>query len=247
MAGRAKKCPPCPEGAAEWLLTYGDMVTLILTFFVLLYAMTPQVDPTQFQLILAAYQGLGNLDGGNTLSEGKLAEMGNTVNSLPAMASGRSLAQARKTAISLFEPEIRRKEVRVEVDERGLVISLASDSFFASGSAQLKREEARETIRKLAQLLGSEALVGKNVRFEGHTDTDPTGPGSKWPSNWELAAERAINTMEYTLEYVPDPMLEKYFSAATYGQQRPLRDNSTEDGKAFNRRVDVIILSDGHY
>ncbi len=245
MAGRPKKCPPCEEGAPAWLLTYGDMVTLVLTFFVLLYALTPKIEPQQFQLILAAFQGLGNLDGGNTLSEGKLAELGNTVMSLPAMQSGRSLAQARRTAISIFEPEIKSKMVRITQDERGLVISLSSDSFFESGSAELKREEARETIQKLGSLLSSQAVVGRNVRFEGHTDDDPTGPGSRWPSNWHLGGDRALNTMLYTLEYVSNTDIEKRFSSTSFGEMRPLVDNTSREGRAYNRRVDVIILSDG--
>lgn len=247
MAGRAKKCPACPEGAAEWLLTYGDMVTLVLTFFVLLYATTTPATKVEFQLILAAFQGLGTMTGGNTLSEGKLAELGNTTQTLPSMSAGRSLAQARRVAVSLFEPEMRRKAIRVIQDERGLVISMASDAFFESGSAELRREEAREVIRKLAQLLGSEAVAGRNVRFEGHTDNEPTGPGSQWPSNWQLAADRAINTMVYTLEYVEDPVLERRFSATSFGEQRPLMSNDTREGRAENRRVDVVILSDGNF
>lgn len=244
MSGRAKKCPPCPEGAAEWLLTYGDMVTLVLTFFVLLYATTTPATKTEMQLILAAFQGLGNLSGGNTLSEGKLAELGNTTQTLPSMTTGRSLAQARQAAVSIFEPEMLRRQVKVTQDERGLVISLASDAFFDSGSAELRREDAREVIRKLASLLQDYAQT-RPVRFEGHADSDPTA-GGKWSSNWSLASERAINTMLYTLEYVDDQGLRKKFSAASYGDVRPLVDEETREAKAENRRVDVVILSDGN-
>jgi len=83
MAGKKKtKCPP--EGAADWLLTYGDMVTLLLTFFVLLYT-TAEVDGYRLRLVLAAFPGLGSYQGGVTLSEGRLAELGNTIETLPSM------------------------------------------------------------------------------------------------------------------------------------------------------------------
>ncbi|MFW6344273.1 MAG: flagellar motor protein MotB, partial [Sediminispirochaetaceae bacterium] len=79
---RRKKCPP--EGAPEWMLTYGDMVTLLLTFFVMMYT-TATVDGHKIQLILAAFSGLGLYSGGMTLeATGELAEMGNTVTSLPS-------------------------------------------------------------------------------------------------------------------------------------------------------------------
>ncbi|MDY7029979.1 MAG: flagellar motor protein MotB, partial [Spirochaetota bacterium] len=120
---RKKKCPP--EGAPEWMTTYGDMVTLLLTFFVMLYT-TATVDGAKIQLILAAFQGLGLRSGGTTLqATGELADMGNTIMSLPSVQKGRALDEARKKAISMFQPEIQAKKVRVKEDERGLVISLA--------------------------------------------------------------------------------------------------------------------------
>src|SRR6056297_4192581 len=96
---RKKKCPP--EGAPEWMTTYGDMVTLLLTFFVMLLT-TATVDGHELRLILAAFPGLGNLEGGNTLEAGRLAELGNTIESLPSMERGRALDEARREAISIF-------------------------------------------------------------------------------------------------------------------------------------------------
>src|SRR6056297_2119679 len=152
MAGgrKKKKCPP--EGAADWLLTYGDMVTLLLTFFVLLYT-TAEVDGYRLQLVLAAFPGLGNLEGGVTLSEGRLAELGNTIESLPSVQRGRALDEARRQAVSIFEPEVRSNEVRITQDERGLVVSLASDAFFETASAELNIEASRDVFIKLSELL----------------------------------------------------------------------------------------------
>lgn len=94
--GSRSKCKKCEECAVpEYMLTYGDMVTLLLTFFVLLY--NPQtIEESRLQLILAAFSGLGMQSGGNTLQVGKLAELGNTIMALPSLEYGRAMDKSRK-------------------------------------------------------------------------------------------------------------------------------------------------------
>ena len=105
MADRAKKCLKREEGVPEYMLTYGDMVTLLLCFFVLLYS-PPVEEGSRIKLILAAFSGLGIQTGGNTLQAGKLAELGNNIMSLPSMENARAMDNSRKRAISTFQPEI---------------------------------------------------------------------------------------------------------------------------------------------
>lgn len=237
-----KKCKKCDEGVPEYMLTYGDMVTLLLTFFVLMFT-TAEVDGYEFQLILAAFQGLGNFEGGNTLEAGRLAELGNTIESLPSLQSGRALAKARRAAVSLFEPEIRTEQIRVTEDERGLVISLASDAFFDVASAEIRLEDTRDILIRLASLLSEDYLDERYFRVEGHTDSQPTDPDGPWPSNWHLGAARALNTMLILSEFGAD---ETQFQVMSLGEHRPLVENDTPEGRAYNRRVDVIILSEGN-
>jgi chemotaxis protein MotB len=241
MAQR-KKEKKCPEGVPEYMLTYGDMVTLLLTFFVMMFT-TATVDGYQLQLILAAFQGLGNFEGGNTLAEGRLAELGNNIESLPSLQVGRSLAQARRLAVSLFEPEVKSNRVRITEDERGLVISLASDAFFESASARIRIEQTRDVLIKLAQLLNSPGVGDRLFRVEGHTDNEPTDPNGPWPTNWHLGSARALNTMLYLTEFGAP---EERFQIMSFGENRPLVSNETPEGKAYNRRVDVIILTEGN-
>ncbi|MFP4113387.1 MAG: flagellar motor protein MotB [Spirochaetota bacterium] len=236
---RKKKCPP--EGAADWLLTYGDMVTLLLTFFVLMFT-TATIDGYQLRLILAAFPGLGNDTGGNTLEAGPLAELGNTIMSLPSMERGRALSEARREAVSIFEPEIRSNLVRVTEDERGLVISLAGDAFFESGSSNVNIEQTREVLQKLARLLSAEEISERTFRLEGHTDNIPVGPDSQFESNWDLAAARTASVLRYLVDYGVD---EERFQLMSRGEFAPLVDNTTAEGRAYNRRVDVIILTEG--
>lgn len=237
--GRKKKCPP--EGAADWLTTYGDMVTLLLTFFVLLLS-AATVDGYQLRLILAAFPGLGNYQGGNTLEAGPLAELGNTIESLPSMDRGRALSEARREAISILEPEIRSNLVRVTEDERGLVISLAADAFFASGSAEVNIEQTRETLQKLSQLLSADALSERTFRLEGHTDDIPVDPNGPFDSNWELASDRARSVLAYLSTY---GVSEEQFQLMSRSEFSPIVSNETAEGRAYNRRVDVIILTEG--
>ncbi len=242
MAGKQKKCPRCEQVVAEYMLTYGDMVTLLLCFFVLLYS-PPIEEGSRIKLILAAFSGLGIQTGGNTLQAGKLAELGNNVMSLPSMENARALATARKRAISSFQPELKTKKIRIKEDERGLVISLAADSFFEAGTADINIEQARDTLQKAALLLSYDDLSDKIFRIEGHTDSTPTDPDSPWPSNWELSTARSTNVLHYLVDFGVN---EDQFQVAGFADTVPLASEDTKEGRAYNRRVDIIILTDGH-
>ncbi|HPM72404.1 MAG TPA: flagellar motor protein MotB, partial [Spirochaetales bacterium] len=121
-----KKKETALGGTGEWIVTYSDMVTLLLCFFVALFD-TTEVDVVQLNQMISSLNniGMGASTGGNTLSVGRMAELGNSINSLPSMEKGKMLATAKKKAVSLFQPEIKSNKVRVSSDERGLVISLA--------------------------------------------------------------------------------------------------------------------------
>ena len=237
-----KKQKKCEEGAPQWLLSWGDLTTLLLVFFVLMYE-TGTIDQVELNLVLSAFQGLGSRSGGNTLQAGRLAELGNTIMSLPTTERGQSLARAKKTAVSAFQPEIRTKKVRVKEDERGLVISLASDAYFPRASAQLDIEASRNLLATLAQLLSSPDLAGRKFRIEGHTDAVPTDPAGPYQTNWELSTARATNVLHYLVDFGVD---EKQFQVAGFADTVPLASNDTPEGQAYNRRVDVIILGEGH-
>lgn len=239
MAGLKKK-QKCPEGTPDWMVTYGDMTSLLLTFFIMMFNIS-EVDITQLRIVLAAFQGIGLMTGGNTLQAGKLVELGNTIESLPSVDRGRALDRARKRAISEFQPELKTKKVRIKEDERGLVISLAADAYFDPGSAEPRMEEARPALVRLADLLTSEDLRDKKVRIEGHTDSTPTGP--PWKTNWELSAARSINILHRLVEYGVN---ERQFQVAGLADTVPLAKEDTPEGRAYNRRIDIIILSEGH-
>jgi len=201
------------------------------------------IDQVDLNIMLSAFQGLGPQKGGNTLESGKLAELGNTVMNLPAMERGQSLARAKKTALSVFQPEVKARKVRIKEDERGLIISLASDAYFRPASADVNIEESRTLLQNLALLLSSGELAGRTFRIEGHTDDRPTDPDGPFPTNWELSTARATNVLHYLVDFGAD---ERRFQVAGFSDTVPLASNDTEEGRAYNRRVDVVILNEGH-
>ncbi len=224
------------------MVTYGDMTTLLLTFFILMFT-TAEIDGAELRMILAAFQGLGSFQGGNTLQVGKLAELGHTIMGLPSREAGRALDNARRTAISQFQPELKTRKVRIKEDERGLIISLAADSFFEPASAEVNIEESREVLWKVATLLSSQEMRGRKFRIEGHTDNISTDPDGPWETNWELSADRAVNVLHRLVEYQVD---EQQCQVAGFADTVPLASNDTPEGRAYNRRVDIVLLTEGH-
>jgi chemotaxis protein MotB len=156
---------------------------------------------------------------------------------------GKSLDKARQTAISQFQPELRTRKIRLKEDERGLVISLAADAFFAPASAEINFEEARPVLQKVAALMRTEEMSGRKFRIEGHTDSIPTDPGGDYLTNWELSADRAVNILHALVDY---GVAERQCQVAGFADTVPLASNETAEGRAYNRRVDIILLSEAH-
>ncbi len=240
---REKKEPEKPSSA--WMGTYGDMITLMLCFFVMLYNPS-EVDVTQLATITQSLQmnETESVNGGLSLSTGKLSDLGNTINSLPSIEKGKSLGLAKKKAVSLFAPDIKSNKITITSDERGLVVSLAADNFFEEGSADLNMEETRDTLLRLSDFFKAPELKNRRFRIEGHTDNTPVAENSKFPSNWELSAARSMNVLHYLADYGVN---ENKFSVAGYADTQPKFSNDTPEGRAYNRRVDIIILDEGHF
>jgi chemotaxis protein MotB len=159
------------------------------------------------------------------------------------MDKGKSLGTSLRKAVSLFTPEVRSNKVKVTSDERGVVSSLAADAFFAPASANLNIEASRDVLLRLGQLLSSEELAGRRFRVEGHTDSTPIDPEGPWESNWQLSAMRSIAVLHYLTDIGVD---EQRFQVAGFANTMPVSRDDTPEGRANNRRVDIIILDDAH-
>jgi chemotaxis protein MotB len=234
---------PGPNGQ-EWLTTYSDMVTLMLCFFAIMFN-PDEATSAQMEAIAASMRtmGLGSLAGGLTLSPGRNADLGNTIMALPSLERGRSLGTALRKAVSVFSPEIRSEKVRITHDERGLVITLASDAFFMPASARINIEETRDILLRLGTMLASDEIRQHKLRIEGHTDDEATDPAGPFPSNWDLSTARSIAVLRYLSAIGID---ENRFQVAGFADTVPIARNDTPEGRAYNRRVDIIVLDEGH-
>lgn len=242
--GRKKKCPPKGVETPAWMVTLGDMNMLLLTFFIAILT-TAEVEGRELRLILSAFTGsFGMMTGGMTLSAGELAEMGQTIESLPSREVGTQLSKAMRQVSELLKPELRAKRVRIEEARKGYKITLANDVFFAPGSAEIDYDEGRKVLLKIAKMLKS--LKGKfKIEVIGHTDNtaipDDSDFKKRFPSNWELSTGRASAVVRYFADFGIDPRI---MYAEGRSEYEPLEPNDTPEGRAYNRRIDIFVTQD---
>lgn len=220
----------------------GDMNNLLMLFFIVLMGDVTTDAADDFKMLIQSFRGnLGIMEGGRALSKGTLAEMGHTIMALPSTEKGKSLGKMINRAMEIFKPEVAVKAVRIMEDERGLIISLSSDFFFDPGSAELK-DEMRPVLKKVSNII---KYTPNFVRIEGHTDnsqiTQSRAKGG-FRTNWELSSARSLAVLQH-LAY-EDTVDQRQLSAVAFGEIRPIDDNSTPEGRAYNRRVDIVILKE---
>ena len=209
------------ESRDRWLLSYADLVTLLLAIFIVMYAAADHERATKIASAIAAQ-----------FSEGGATNAPAAAGVLPGadslVASRAAIDRAFAMNSSL------RNRARVKVTERGVVISLTEAGFFAPADASI-REDAAPLLDALAAALRESAT---QVRIEGHTDSTPIAT-ARYPSNWELSAARAATVLSHLVDLgVPASRL----SVAGFAGERPVGDNATPEGRALNRRVDLVVL-----
>lgn len=155
-----------------------------------------------------------------------------------------SVADTFRQLAEDLEVEIREKTVSLEQVRENLRVKILNQILFDSGSARISPEGIRvlDTIgHRLGQAV-NEALANRMIKIEGHSDDRPIGPkiSATYPTNWELSAARANNVVRYLAERTEIPV-EKLF-AANYAQYRPAADNGTREGRALNRRIEIVLM-----
>jgi chemotaxis protein MotB len=146
------------------------------------------------------------------------------------------LQRAKDELEKRLQDEINNKQVKVEMQDKGLVITFVSEVLFDSGKAKL-RKESFDKLDKVVTVLNS-TVSDLNVGIEGHTDNQPIRR-SGWKSNWELSTARALSVLHYLGDKgVAEPRL----AAIGYGEYKPVAPNDTREGRQKNRRVEIVIL-----
>jgi chemotaxis protein MotB len=232
----------------RWLVSYADFITLLFGFFVVLYAFSKSDQKKQQQITASvdeAFTSLGIFPGAsrhpgqtNTDSSEKAVMPMNIVMGEDVLAPARvkeDLEGLRKEMQQTLSNEVATHTVSIQMGRDGLVISLREAGFFPSGSATPKPESVA-TLRRLGASLGRKPY---DLRIEGHTDNVPIHT-AEFDSNWELSSARATRIARIFLNFKAIPA--DRLSAAGYAEFHPVAPNGTPEGRAQNRRVDLVVV-----
>ncbi|MCR4649143.1 MAG: flagellar motor protein MotB [Lachnospiraceae bacterium] len=258
-----KKPEEPPQGSPAWMATFSDLMNLLLCFFVLLFSMS-SVDAQKFELVAASFSNTFSIftAGARAIGEGmlisngvsQLNELDKYINSMgqgedsdkqmkeesyeeheaAALAASEELAELIEEAL---EEDNIAEEVGVEFNSQYVLLTMNGALLFNSGDAKLK-EESLPLMAQIAKIL--ERYSESIIEVEGHTDNVPMN-GAKYSDNDELSSARAISVFRYLVDNTTiDPARIKHSGR---GEYVPIADNSTAEGRALNRRVEIKIYN----
>jgi chemotaxis protein MotB len=236
------------NGQERWLVSYADFITLLFAFFVVMFASsqtdrsrTVRMEESMKRALSEDHlvQKIAGILGGvpDDAGKGNAQMRGAGGNRIGGPDSPANLKMAQAELEGELKGEIEQKDVTITMEARGLVISFHQAAFFPSAGDDIPAE-AYATLEKVARIL---RRLPNSVRFEGHTDSQPLRENARFRTNWELSAARAIAMMEAMVACCG--LDRNRFSIAGYAENAPASSNDTEEGRARNRRVDIVILN----
>ena len=238
---RKKKHKAHEEHPSEaWLLPYSDLLTLLLALFIVLFAVS-QTDQKKVTEMAQAFSSAFNTGGPSMFDKAGPNMTQNT--EIPDdkeinkayMEENQQLTAVKEALDKYIKENGLDAELNTVLTEDGLMISIKERALFPSGSAELVAD-SQKIGPVIAGLLGS---IKQNVIISGHTDNIPIS-NAQFPSNWDLSSQRASNFTKFILEQ-GEHLNPARFSAVGYSEYRPTASNDTEEGRAKNRRVEVLI------
>lgn len=244
------------KGAPKWLVTYSDMVTLILVFFILLFSMS-QIDQVKFEAVSDSFRNRMIMDfmpsmipaehpseSAKNLESGEDNNEFDTPTDLPDKTDKDNEAEEEDTLDSLvtdvedfLDANDLNDVITATRTDRGVVLVLQESILFESGEAEIIAS-GRPFLKRIGTLLSG---IPNYVKVEGHTDSRPIS-NFRYPSNWELSGARASSVIRYLIEN--NDYAESRFSAVGYGDTKPLVPNTSANNWSKNRRVEIVILED---
>ncbi|KNF08822.1 motility protein B [Gottschalkia purinilytica] len=234
---RRKRNQEEKKNTSEWIVTYSDLVTLLLCFFVLLFSFS-SIDAQKFKAIMNSFQGsTGVMPGGKSMEDTSFINKGGMTDE--EVKEMENLAKLEGIVKDYSEEKGFDNKLTAKIDERGLVIRMLDNMFFDSGKAEIKPETI-EVLNFVGEILRKEEFKENHIKIEGHTDSDAIVKNKNYPTNWELSATRATNVLRYLVEN--EQIDGNRISSAGYSYYRPVTTNDSPENKAKNRRVDLVIL-----
>lgn len=238
-----KKAPEKEGNSERWLVTYSDLITLLLVFFIILYS-TGQTNAGKYKAVASGMnEAMGSGGGGNNIIGTSDGTVGVDQNWTPTdtmivqqSSEDTKLQSVQENVQKYLQQSGLQTDVSTDIQDRGLVISIKDALFFESGSADVNSSYETKII-EIGKILSK---IDNYIVVEGNTDTDPIS-GGNYKDNLDLASERANNVRRILVS--KSGIKGSRISSRSNGEDRPIADNSTAAGKAKNRRVDILILN----
>ena len=236
-----KKCPECPECLPEWLAAFGDLMSLLLCFFVLLLSMS-SMDAKKVSEAIGSLSGaMSVLEGGTKteISKQRIQESTPIQSQDETSDAVNRIAQAVLDANEMMEKG-HGPTISVEEAQEGFKIELPASLLFKPGQAKIENEDALLFLKRVALII-QELPNNLQVGIQGYSDNVPPGKDSPYVDNWELSTARALSVLKELINDGVDP---KRMFAAGYGEYHPIATNATPKGRAKNRRVEIHFYGD---
>jgi len=225
----------CPKGLPGWLATFGDLMSLLLTFFVLMLSFS-SMEEVRFNHAMGSLRAsLGVFQSAPEMSQPIRVTMPLVRGSIRQSQNIRKAAEGLEKTLS---EEGMEGDISLEGSSAGLVIRIRAPVLYNLGKAEI-REGIKPVLIQIADIL---RLLPNDVVVQGHTDNIPIRRGP-FPSNWELSYKRAVNVVRFLITECR--IYPRRLAAEGYGEYRPLAPNTTAEGRSKNRRVEIHILYEG--
>jgi len=236
-----KKCPECEQCLPAWLAAFGDLMSLLLCFFVLLLSMST-MDAKKISEAIGSLSGaMSVLEGGNQVEVSKKRIQKATP--IEVQEETTETVNRVKQAVSDSNEMLDRKQqasITLEEAQDGFTIELPATLLFKQGSAIIENEDTLLFLKRMALLIG-EMPNDVKVSVQGHTDNTPPGNKSIFKDNWELSTARSLAVLQ---ELLLDGVKPNKISASGYGEFSPIASNATSNGRAKNNRVELRFFGD---
>ncbi|MDO7906619.1 OmpA family protein [Paenibacillus sp. JX-17] len=243
------------HGRDRWMITYADLITLLLIFFVLMHSVS-KIDTDKYDLVTDSLQktfmsGSSVLDQGSGVTGTGRSGSKQTANPQDNKTNGQNTLTEREQAFRTQEQSLQNlmkviqqyvtdnklgDQIFVSDKPQGISITLSDRFLFDPGQAALKSNSS-PILSKLASLFRNLEMT---VSIEGHTDNIPIGQNSQYRDNWELSGARALSVLRFFID--KEKLNPDGFQYAGYADTRPAADNSTPAGRQKNRRVEITVL-----
>lgn len=218
------------KSSGNWLVTYSDLVTLLMVFFVLLYVLTPGIDQSVFDNFISYFQSsMGVMNQSAITSDLEQEQEMKRV----------EIANEWIVVEDFLEQHGLSSQVDLEMVPEGIKITLSDSLTFNSGSSQLL-PSARLVLEKITEMFDEEV---ESTEVQGHTDNVPISQASYFRSNWHLGAARAVSVVQFIRER--SELAPENYKASSFGEFRPIDTNETVKGRRQNRRVEIYVRYKG--